>query len=140
MRYKQKFFEYVEFRCGNCNKKLIREFVSFLEEEGYELRESAEAIPLFTETEWFSNRTKSTKQNYMRDLKRFAEYVYSSEDEALYPEFVRQQYKWDGMEKLERIKKRMIKQEQQDKDQSVVEDEDYKAFLMKYEKLTEEEE
>ncbi len=138
MKYLYKLHEYETTERSNCNKKLLREFLAFLEENDYKLEESAEHIYDFTETQWFSERAKTTQRNYRRDLKWFVEWLYNSENKVLYPPFTEQEYKktWNGQEKLEEIQRRMKKKEaEQEAEETVERDADYEAFLKRYEEI-----
>lgn len=138
MKYLYKLHEYETTERSNCNKKLLREFLAFLEENEYGLEESAEHMYDFTETAWFHERAKTTQRNYRRDLKRFVEWLYSSENKALYPRFTEQEYKktWNGQEKLEEIQRRMQKKEaEQEAEDTVERDAEYDAFLKRYEEI-----
>lgn len=129
MKYLYKLFDYVEFKCSNCNKKLLREFLCFLEERGYELSESAEVLSEFFETRYFREKTKTTQMNYRRDLKNFIEYVYQSEGNALYPSYL------DEISTTQRRLKQLQRGEEGTEDEGEELDEEYKEFLRRYEEL-----
>lgn len=129
---------YTEETNNKGSRKLLREFVDFMEHNEYPLNESAERITEFTETRWFRDKSRQTQRNYFRILRDFVEYVYKEEHYPLYPSFMVQEYD-DTFQKLLEIKENMNNETEEEEEVMRRIDEktreEYEDFLRRYEEM-----
>ena len=132
-KYYKKLYEYCELQRKSNNRRLLREFTNFIENEGYDLSRMQEAMYGFVRTDWFTRKAKSTRTNYRRELEHFIAFL---EEGRPFEQ------KLDIRSNIVEIQKDALQRREKFL-QSLSEDtrevdSEYEAFLRKYDELTRE--
>ena len=70
----------------NTKYKLLREFMSFVQDEEYDLSDIIYAKQMFTQTPYYLSKTRSTRNVYRAELNKFVAFVYQYEEQQMFPE------------------------------------------------------
>lgn len=84
-KYLRLIIEFSKHRV-NTKYKLLREFMSFVQEEEYDLSDIILAKQMFTQTSYFLSKTRSTQTVYRAELNKFVAFVYQYEEQQMFPE------------------------------------------------------
>ena len=84
-KYQRLIIEFSKHRV-NTKYKLLREFMRFVQDEGYDLSDIILAKQMFTQTGYFLSYTKSTQTVYRAELNKFVAFVYQYEEQQMFPE------------------------------------------------------
>jgi len=84
-KYQRLIIEFSKHRV-NTKYKLLREFMSFVQEEEYDLSDIILAKQMFTQTPYYMSKTESTQTVYRAELNKFVAFVYQYEEQQMFPE------------------------------------------------------
>lgn len=84
-KYQRLIIEFSKHRV-NTKYKLLREFMSFVQDEKYDLSDIILAKQMFTQTSYFLSKTRSTQTVYRAELNKFVAFVYTYEEQQMFPE------------------------------------------------------
>lgn len=130
-KYKQHLYDYVELRRSSPNRKILKAWVDYLEEICISDGECYTMIDTFMSDDPITcNKKPSTIQRYEKEIRRFTEYVYQMEGWTL-PVTEEENKK----ELHDKLAKHRLASDNKDSVDTIVDDE-YKAFLERYEQLT----
>lgn len=130
IKYIDKVYNYCDIQRNSPNRKLLKEFVIFLEKQDIRLESSGDAISLFTEEQFFLSKKQSTQENYIRELKRFVQYLYESEGYSLPSDL---KIRTDSINRIKNCTKQNTNTRTNN---TVVIDDEYNQFLRKYDRLS----
>lgn len=130
-KYKQHLYDYVELRRSSPNRKILKAWVDYLEEICINDGECYTMIDTFMSDDPITcNKKPSTIQRYEKEIRRFTEYVYQMEGWTL-PVTEEENKK----ELHDKPAKHRLASDNKDSVDTIMDDE-YKAFLEKYEQIT----
>ena len=131
-KYKQHLYNYVELLRSSPNRKLLKTWVDYLEEINIKEGECYNKIDEFLQEHPITeNKKPSTLQRYEREIRKFTEYIYQMETWKL-PR--KEEDKQDIKDKHSKHKTMSNTGNESTNTNEI--DEEYKAFLEKYEQIT----